>query len=104
MKQLDFEWRGVEFRWNWQRMAAIGKIPLGGKGQAYWLLVRETLPGTWQSWMEWGGGYTMPCTMASRELALEGATLELQSVFQKLLDDLAPFVARRGVASPEKTP
>ncbi len=92
MKQLDFEWRDIEFRWNWQRMAAVGKLPLGNEEHDYWLLVRETLPGTWQSWMEWGGGYTMPCTMASRELALEGAALELQGHLQKQLDDLKPFL------------
>ena len=103
----DFDWRGVTFKWNWQRMSFLGSLCIGGDPateRTHVLFVRETMPGTWQGWCEWRGGYTMPCTMSSRDLALGGAALELQSVFQKALDDLAPFVARRGAPpTPEAT-
>ncbi len=81
----DFEWKGVRFSWSWHRLASKGIILLSDK--TYWLLVR-TKGGSWESWCEFEGGYTMACTMATRELALEGTVLALEDFLQTSLRDL----------------
>lgn len=85
----DFEWKGVRFCWPPHRAAHKGNIYLSGK--TYWLLVRETFPGTWEAWVEFEGGYTQACTMTTRELALEGAALALKDYFETSLKDLERF-------------
>lgn len=85
----DFEWKGIGFTWRWHRLANKADILLSGK--TYWLLVRQTLPDAWESWVEFEGGYTQACTMTTRELALEGAVLALKDFFEASLKDLERF-------------
>jgi hypothetical protein len=85
----DFEWKGVRFGWSYHRSAFKGNIYLSDR--TYWLMVREILPSSWESWTEFPGGYTAPCTMATRELALEGTVLALKDFLQQSLKDLEPF-------------
>jgi len=84
-----FEWKGVRFSWNRLGMSFKGYIPLSGK--TYLLLVRETRAGNWESWVRWNDGYTALCTMATRDLALEGAIVALKDFFETTLRDLEPF-------------
>jgi hypothetical protein len=85
----EFAWRGLQFGWSYHRAAYKGNILLSGK--TYWLLARDAGTGNWESWCEWQGGYTAPCTMADAATALDGAVLALQDFLQTSLKDLEPY-------------
>ncbi len=88
MIEEAFEWKGVRFGWSYHRSALKGNIVLSDR--TYWLMVREK-GGSWESWCEFEGGYTMACTMATRELALEGTVLALKDYLETSLKELEIF-------------
>lgn len=82
MSNDEFEWKGVRFNWSHHRAALTGRVSLSGRH--YWLLVREA-GARWESWCEFEGGYTLACTMDTRDDALDGTLVALKDFFQASL-------------------
>jgi hypothetical protein len=77
LNQEPFEWRGLKFKWSHYRSAWMTALALGRPPDLdHWLFVQTD--GTYfKGWFEFDGGYTLPCTMKSRDDALERARLVL---------------------------
>lgn len=89
LNQEPFTWRGIQFRWASTRSAWIGALSLiKPPAYSHWLFVQNHSI-NFVAWTEFdGGGYTEPCTMDTREDALECARLTLIRHCQGIIDRL----------------
>ena len=90
LHQEPFEYRGLKFRWAFTRSGWVTGLALARPpALSHWIFVQDQ-SAHYVAWVEFdGGGYTEPCSMPTREEAIDGA-------LHALIDYCVAIVTRIG--------